>query len=47
LLPLLPQLAPRVAGAFEVQVVEAVPAAPHDIAVDCVATEQRTLQRGT
>ena len=47
LLPLLPQLAPRVAGAFEVQVVEAVPAAPHDIAVDCVVTEQRTLQRGT
>ncbi len=45
LLPLLPRAVPRVAGAFEVQVVDAVPAAPHDIAVDCVVTELRTLQR--
>ena len=43
LLPLLPSAAPRVAGAFEAQVISAVPAAPHDIAVDCIVTEQRML----
>jgi 5-formyltetrahydrofolate cyclo-ligase len=45
LLPLLPRAAPRVAGAFELQVVAAVPASPHDVAVDWIVTEQRTLQR--
>jgi 5-formyltetrahydrofolate cyclo-ligase len=44
LLPLLPRTAPRVAGAFEVQVAERVPAAPHDIAVDCIVTEQRVIE---
>ena len=44
LLPLLPRAAPRVAGAFEVQVAERVPAAPHDIAVDCIVTEQRVIE---
>ncbi len=44
LLPLLPGTAPRVAGAFEIQVVERVPAAPHDIGVDCVVTERRVLE---
>ncbi|MCC7327049.1 MAG: 5-formyltetrahydrofolate cyclo-ligase [Burkholderiales bacterium] len=34
---------PRVAGAFDVQVVDAVPAAPHDLAVDVIATESRIL----
>lgn len=43
LLPLLPSAAPRVAGAFESQLIAAVPAAPHDIAVDCIVTEQRML----
>jgi 5-formyltetrahydrofolate cyclo-ligase len=45
LLPLLRAAAPRIAGAFDVQIVEAVPAAAHDIGVDCVVTESRTLQR--
>jgi len=43
---LLPRLAPdvpRIAGAFEAQIVEAVPTAPHDIGVDWIATELRTL----
>jgi len=43
LLPFLPQAAPRVAGAFEVQIVDAVPTAPHDIAIDWIVTERRTL----
>ena len=43
LLPLLPPAAARVAGAFEAQIVERVPAAPHDIGVDCIVTERRTL----
>jgi len=45
LLPLLPRGVPRVAGAFEAQIVDAVPAMPHDVAVDCVVTEVRTLHR--
>jgi 5-formyltetrahydrofolate cyclo-ligase len=43
LLPLLDGSAARVAGAFELQVVERVPAAPHDTTVDAIVTEQRTL----
>jgi 5-formyltetrahydrofolate cyclo-ligase len=43
LLPLLPRAATRVAGAFEVQLVDRVPAAPHDIGVDCIVTEQRII----
>lgn len=43
LLPLLSPEAPRVAGAFDVQLVESVPAAPHDIGVDCIATELRLV----
>ncbi|MFO1302331.1 MAG: 5-formyltetrahydrofolate cyclo-ligase [Burkholderiales bacterium] len=38
LLPLLPRATPRIAGAFDVQVVEAVPAAPHDLRVHAIAT---------
>lgn len=43
LLPLLPPRAARIAGAFELQLVDLVPAAPHDIAVDAIVTELRTL----
>lgn len=44
LLPLLPRTAPRVVGAFDMQIVERVPAAPHDLAVDTIVTESRTIQ---
>jgi 5-formyltetrahydrofolate cyclo-ligase len=43
---LLAQLAPgvpRVAGAFDLQVLAHVPAAPHDLVVDVIATERRLL----
>jgi 5-formyltetrahydrofolate cyclo-ligase len=43
LLPLLSPHLARVAGAFELQVVYRVPAAPHDIGVDTIVTESRTL----
>ena len=43
LLPFVSPGAPRVAGAFDMQIVDHVPMAPHDIAVDFVVTEQRTL----
>ena len=38
LLPSLPQHAPRIAGAFELQLVESIPAAPHDLTVNAIAT---------
>jgi 5-formyltetrahydrofolate cyclo-ligase len=40
---LLPSAAARIAGAFEVQIVDRVPAAGHDLAVDAIVTEARTL----
>jgi 5-formyltetrahydrofolate cyclo-ligase len=43
LLPLLSPRAPRVAGAFDVQVVDRVPVGPNDIAIDAVVTESRAL----
>jgi len=43
LLPLLQARAARVAGAFEVQLVDHVPAAPHDVAIDAVVTESRAF----
>jgi 5-formyltetrahydrofolate cyclo-ligase len=43
LLPLLRPDAPRVAGAFDVQVVDHVPIAPHDQRLDAIVTESRTL----
>jgi 5-formyltetrahydrofolate cyclo-ligase len=43
LLPLLPATACRVAGAFEAQIVARVPAAPHDVGVQYVVTERRTI----
>jgi len=33
----------RVAGAFDLQVVARVPAAPHDLAVHTIVTETRTI----
>jgi 5-formyltetrahydrofolate cyclo-ligase len=45
LLPLLAPGAPRVAGAFDVQIVEHVPAAPHDVRVDAIVTESRLVER--
>jgi 5-formyltetrahydrofolate cyclo-ligase len=44
LLPLLPRGTPRVVGAFDMQIVERVPAAPHDLGVDTIVTESRTIQ---
>lgn len=43
LLALMPRSVPRVAGAFDLQVVPAVPAAPHDLSVDTIVTPTRTL----
>ncbi len=43
LLPLLPSRAPRIAGAFQIQIVDRVPAGPHDIAVDAIVTETETI----
>jgi 5-formyltetrahydrofolate cyclo-ligase len=43
LLPLLSPHAPRVAGAFDLQVVPNVPVGPNDIAIDAVVTESREL----
>ncbi|MGE5667931.1 MAG: 5-formyltetrahydrofolate cyclo-ligase [Betaproteobacteria bacterium] len=43
LLPGLGSSAPRVAGAFEMQVVEALPLAPHDCGIDMIVTEQRVI----
>jgi 5-formyltetrahydrofolate cyclo-ligase len=43
LLPLLRADAHRVAGAFELQLVDHVPAAPHDVGVDAVVTEARSI----
>jgi 5-formyltetrahydrofolate cyclo-ligase len=43
LLPALRPDARRIAGAFEVQVVERIPAAPHDVQVDAIVTEARTI----
>jgi len=43
LLPMLPAAAPRIAGAFELQVLERVPSAPHDLALDAIVTETRVI----
>lgn len=43
LLPLLAPDVPRVAGAFELQLVERVPVAGHDLRVDAIVTETRTI----
>ena len=43
LLALASPAVPRVAGAFEVQVLPHVPSAPHDLAVDAIVTPSRTV----
>lgn len=43
LLPLLRPGTPRIAGAFDAQLVESVPAAPHDLPVDRIVTESRIV----
>ena len=43
LLPLLRADAHRIAGAFELQLVERVPAASHDVAVEAIVTEARSI----
>jgi 5-formyltetrahydrofolate cyclo-ligase len=43
LLPLLSPRAARVVGAFDLQLVDRVPAAAHDIAVDAIVTESRAF----
>ena len=43
LLPLLAPDVPRIAGAYELQIVDDVPAAAHDISVDVIVTPLRTL----
>ena len=43
LLPLLLPHVARVAGAFDLQIVDRVPAAPHDIAIDAIVTESRMI----
>lgn len=44
LLPLLRGDAARIAGAFELQLLDRVPAAPHDMPVQAIATENRTVE---
>jgi 5-formyltetrahydrofolate cyclo-ligase len=39
----LPARVPRIAGAFELQLVDQVPSAAHDLAVDVIVTEARTI----
>jgi 5-formyltetrahydrofolate cyclo-ligase len=44
LLPRLPSPAPRIVGAFDLQLVDEVPAAAHDQRVDRIVTERRVLE---
>jgi 5-formyltetrahydrofolate cyclo-ligase len=43
LLPLLSPVATRIAGAFDLQLVESIPAAPHDLTVNAIATPTRLV----
>jgi 5-formyltetrahydrofolate cyclo-ligase len=43
LMILLRPATPRVAGAFDAQIAERIPAASHDLSVDLIVTESRTL----
>ncbi len=43
LLPLVPARVPRIAAAYDMQVVDAVPSAPHDATVDALITEREAL----
>ena len=44
LLPLLPPRASRIAGAFDLQLVPELPAAPHDLSVHAIATPMRLVE---
>jgi 5-formyltetrahydrofolate cyclo-ligase len=46
LLPLLRPRIPRVAGAYDVQVVAHVPSSAHDLTVDAIVTETQTIVAG-
>ena len=46
LLPTLPRSAACLAGAFELQIVDEVPTAPHDFALDAIVTELRVIVPG-
>ena len=46
LLPLIRAGVPRIAGAFDVQIVDEVPAGPHDQRIDAVVSTTRTLVPG-
>ncbi len=46
LLPLLRAGTPRVAGAYDAQLVARVPFAPHDLTVDAIVTETQTIVPG-
>jgi 5-formyltetrahydrofolate cyclo-ligase len=46
LLPLLRPGTPRVAGAYDIQLVAHVPSAPHDLTVDTIVTETQTIVAG-
>ncbi|HVP88502.1 MAG TPA: 5-formyltetrahydrofolate cyclo-ligase [Casimicrobiaceae bacterium] len=43
LLPALPNSAARIAAAFELQIVDEVPTAPHDFALDAIVTELQVI----
>ena len=45
LLPLLPPTAVKLAGAFDLQVVDRIPTAVHDLPIDAIVTEMRTISR--
>jgi len=45
LLPLLPSTAAKLAGAFDLQVVDRIPTAVHDLPIDAIVTEMRTISR--
>ncbi|MDR2017136.1 MAG: 5-formyltetrahydrofolate cyclo-ligase, partial [Burkholderiales bacterium] len=45
LLPLIPAHVPRIAGAFDVQMVNGLPTDVHDCPVDVVYTESRVFRR--
>jgi 5-formyltetrahydrofolate cyclo-ligase len=47
LLPMLPATALRIAGAFEAQLVDRVPTAPHDLPLDAIVTEARVIVPAT
>lgn len=43
LLPLVPRAAPRIAAGYALQIVPHVPAAPHDVTVDAIVTDEELI----